>query len=214
MALIHKAVLNPSKLDLLSAWLPSQHWFTGDAEIQQLGAYRFDDPVGEVGLEALLVRSGAGPLLHVPLTYRGTPLPGAEDFLVGTAEHSVLGTRWVYDGCGDPVWATALARAVLTGGTQAEEFYDVDGRLEPRAPTATVWGSGTSRTPAGPIRAVSCHDDGPTTVVRSEQLELVVVHVVGAEAWGEHTLTGSWTDGDGGHAVLASVRRVYGSGID
>lgn len=213
MALIHKAVLNPSKLDLLSAWLPSQHWFTG-GELQQLGAYRFDDPVGEVGLEALLVRSGAGPLLHVPLTYRGTPLPGAEDFLVGTAEHSVLGTRWVYDGCGDPVWATALARAVLTGGTQAEEFYDVDGRLEPRAPTATVWGSGTSRTPAGPIRAVSCHDDGPTTVVRSEQLELVVVHVVGAEAWGEHTLTGSWTDGDGGHAVLASVRRVYGSGID
>jgi hypothetical protein len=214
VALIHKAVLNPSKLGLLSAWLPSRPWFTCAGELRQVGAYRFDDPAGEVGLEALLVHSGGGPVLHVPLTYRGMPLPGAEDFLVGTAEHSVLGTRWVYDGCGDPVWATALAVAVLTGGTQAEEFYDVEGRLEPRAPTATVWGSGTAGMPVGPIRAVSCRDDGPTTVVRFEQLELVVVHVVGAEAPGEHTLTGSWTDGDSGPAVLASVRRVDGSGID
>jgi hypothetical protein len=46
----------------------------------------------------------------------------------------------------------------------------------------------------------------PTTVVRCEQFELVVVRVVGAEALGEHTLTGSWADG--GPAVLASVRRL------
>ena len=173
MALIHKAVLNPSKLDLLSAWLPSQHWFTGETEQQQLSEYRFDDPAGEVGLEALLVHGGAGPVLHVPLTYRGTPLPGTEDPPGRRRGALGAGKRWVSDGCGDPVWATALAVAVLTGGTQAEEFYDVDGRLEPRAPTATVWGSGTSGTPVGPVRAVSCHDDGPTTVVHSEQREFV-----------------------------------------
>jgi hypothetical protein len=82
-----------------TTWLPSRPWFTGDGELQQVGAYRFDDTAGEVGLEALLVQSGGGEVMHVPLTYRGMPLPGADEFLVGTAEHSVLGARWVYDGC-------------------------------------------------------------------------------------------------------------------
>lgn len=205
MAQIYKAVLNPSKLDLLNAWLPSRRWFTATGELRQVGAYRFDDPAGEVGMEALLVQSGGGPVLHVPLTYRGMPLAGAEDSLVGTAEHSVLGTRWVYDACGDPVWATAMTTTVLTGGTQVEEFYDIDGRLEPRSPTATVWGSGTAGTPVDPIDAVRCRDDGHTTVVRSEHFDLVVVRVVGAEAPGEHTLTATWTDG--GPTTLAGVRR-------
>ena len=35
--------------------------------------------------------------LFVPLTYRGAPLAGGEADLVGTTEHSALGTRWVYD---------------------------------------------------------------------------------------------------------------------
>jgi hypothetical protein len=204
VALIYKAVLTPSKLCLLTAWLPSRSWFTGEADLRQVGAYRFDDPAGEVGLEALLVQSGGGSVFHVPLTYRSRPLPGAEEFLVGTAEHSVLGPRWVYDDCGDPVWTTALATTVLTGGTQAEEFMNVGGRLEPRAPTATVWGSGTVGSPVGPIAAVNCRDDGPTTVVRSEQVELVIVRVIGTEARGEQTLTGSWADGR--PAVLAGAR--------
>jgi hypothetical protein len=206
MALIHKATLTPSKLALLTGWLPTRTWFTGDAEIWQVGAYRFDDPAGEVGVETLLVQGGNGSVFHVPLTYRGSPRPGAEEFLVGTAEHSVLGRRWVYDACSDPVWATALATTVLTGGTQVEEFVDVDGRLESRAPTATVHGSGGPGTPVDPIDAVSCRDAGPTTIVGSEHFELVVVRVIGAEAPGEHTLTGSWAYG--GPAVLAGVRRL------
>lgn len=204
--MIYKAVLSPSKLGLLTGWLPTRPWFTGEPELQQVGAFRFDDPAGEVGLETVLVQSSGGAVLNVPLTYRGMPLAGADDFLVGTAEHSVLGTRWVYDGCGDPVWAEALATTMLTGGTQAEEFIDVDGRLELRAPTVTVWGSGTVSTPVGPIDAVSCRDEGPATVVRSEQLELVVIRVLGAEARGEQTLTARWAGGE--PTVLASVRHA------
>lgn len=83
MALIYKAVLNPSKLDLLDAWLPSRPWFTGAGEL--------------------------------------------------------------------------------------------------------------------------C-DEGLTTIVCGERFELVVVRVVGADALGEHTLSGRWADG--GPVVLASVRRV------
>jgi hypothetical protein len=204
MALIHRATLSPSKLELLAGWLPSREWFTGEAAVRQLGSYRFDDPDGEVGLEAFLLHAPGGSVLHVPLTYRGAPLAGAEELLVGTMEHSVLGTRWVYDGCGDPVWVRALLTAVLTGGTQAEELVDMDGHLEPRAPTATVVGSGTPGLRVGPVGAVSCHDEGPTTVVRTDGFELVVVRVVGVEVSGEQTLTGSWADGD--PAVLAGVR--------
>jgi hypothetical protein len=204
MALLHKATLTPSKLELLNAWLPSRPWSQGATEVQQLGAYRFDDPAGDVGMEAFLLQTADGSILHVPLTYRSAPLAEAETFLVGTLEHSVLGLRWVYDGCGDPIWAAALATAMLTGGTQAELFVDEGDRLEPREPTATVSGSGTPGSPVAAIDAVTSHDDGATTVVRAGPLEVVVVRVVGAEVPAEQTLTGRWADG--GPAVLAGVR--------
>ena len=40
----------------------------------------------------------------MPVTYRDAPLPGADAWLIGTMDHSVLGKRWVYDGVGDPVY--------------------------------------------------------------------------------------------------------------
>jgi hypothetical protein len=118
-----------------------------------------------VGVEAFLLRADDGSVVHVPLTYRGAPMAGAEGYLVGTTEHSVLGRRWVYDGCADPVFATALATTVLRGGTQVQEFTDVDGRLEPRRPTATVAGSGTPGTHVTEMETVTAwsaasHDYG------------------------------------------------------
>lgn len=56
-------------------------------------SFRYDDPEGEVGIETLIVRVADGELLHVPVTYRGAPLEGAEPWLMGTMEHSVLGSR-------------------------------------------------------------------------------------------------------------------------
>ena len=206
MALIHKATLTPSKLELLTAWLPTRPWFSPSADVQHVGAYRFDDPAGEVGIEALLLQTGDGSVLHTPLTYRGAPLAGADEYLVGTTEHSVLGRRWVYDACGDPVWATALATTVLTGGTQVEEFVDRGGRLEARAPTATVSGSGTPGSQVGEIGAVTCRDEGLATIVRAGALELIVVRVAGAEVATTQTLTGRWIGG--GPAVLAGVRAI------
>lgn len=208
MALIYRATLSPSKLDLISAWLPGRSWSGGGSTYEQLGAYRFDDPAGEVGTESFLLRTEDGAVLHVPLTYRAAPLDGAEQHLVGTTDHSVLGLRWVYDGCADPVWVTAAATTAVTGGTQVEELVDVDGRLEPREPTATVAGSGTSGTSVGDTALLSSTDGGSTTVVRTAALDLVVVRVVGASADGEHTLTGRWAQG--GPAVLAAV--VGGAG--
>jgi hypothetical protein len=202
MAVLHRATLSPEKLELLAAWLPGRAW-GGSGDLRKLGAYRFDDPAGEVGVETFLLQRDDG-VRHVPLTYRGAPLEGAEAHLVGTTEHSVLGPRWVYDGCADPVWATTLATAVLTGGTEVELFLDVDGELVPRKRSATVRGSGTPGTEVPPIDAVTPEDDGSLTVVRAGALELVVVRVVGADVDAPHTLTGSWRHG--GSGVLAGVR--------
>src|SRR3712207_3862318 len=137
MAIIHRADLRPSKLELVGEWVLTRPWGAAAAgtELEQVAAYRFDDPAGEVGIETFVVRAG-DVLLHVPLTYSGAPVREQEALLVGTTEHSVLGRRWVYDACADPVYVAALAGAVLTGAPQAEEWVVVDERQERREPTA------------------------------------------------------------------------------
>ncbi|MER6157429.1 1,4-alpha-glucan branching protein [Streptomyces sp. NPDC001868] len=114
MALIHRTTLTPTKLELLAVWLPTRPWYVGGTAAPALtkaGGFRLDDPEGEVGIEFMVATdaSGSAPVHYlVPLTYRGAPLPGAEHALVGTTQHGVLGERWVYDGCHDPVLVTQL----------------------------------------------------------------------------------------------------------
>ena len=144
--------------------------------------------------------------MQVPLTYRAAPLAGAEDFLVGTTEHSVLGTRWVYDACIDPVWASTLATAILTGGTQVQMYLEEDGERVDIPPRMTVRGSGSPDAKVPAIEAVDAvHDDGMTTVVRAGDVELVVARVVGAPIEADETLIGEIGDAS---AVLAGVRRT------
>ncbi|MGC5020143.1 CG0192-related protein [Micromonospora sp. DT47] len=201
MALLHRAELRPTKLELVARWLPGRPWYQGPAagDIVRVAAYRFDDPAGEVGIETTLVSAGDGPVHQVPLTYRGAPLEGGDDWLVGTTEHSVLGRRWVYDACGDPVYAAALASAIFAGKGQAEEFLEVDGRLVRREPTMTVTGSGAqdAGVPAvGAPRRVLADDH---TRVVTDSVELAVVRrldggdgLAGATPTGA-TLTGTWS---------------------
>src|SRR5690349_3536567 len=158
VALIHRAQITPTKAELIAGWLPSRTWSGGAATpLEMLGAYRFDDPAGEVGIETHLVRTGRGEVLQVPLTYRGAPLDGAERHLLGTMEHTHLGRRWVYDGCGDPVYAAAVVTAIRTGGREADEWVEADGAPVRREPTARVAGSGN---PAGPALEAGDPADG------------------------------------------------------
>ncbi|MCZ9343436.1 1,4-alpha-glucan branching protein, partial [Streptomyces sp. TRM76130] len=125
MAVIHRTVLEPTKLELLSSWLPSRPWYrggSGEPELAKAGGFRLDDPRGAVGIEFMVVTGGSGPrpvAYLVPLTYRGAPLDGAGHALVGTTEHGVLGRRWVYDGCHDPVLLAQLP-ALIEGRVQAQ----------------------------------------------------------------------------------------------
>lgn len=203
MAVVHGgADLTPSKPDLVAAWLPTQPWADGLGDLEQVGSYRFDDPDGEVGIEALLFRA-ADRLLHLPLTYRGAPLEGGDAFLLGTIEHSALGTRWVYDACADPVAVRAYLTAVLTGGEQAALDVERDGRIvERREPAVRVSGSGSDD--VGPeLGPVAVRDPGATAVVGAAGRELVLARLLPAEIDGSETLTAVW---DGRESVVAAVR--------
>jgi hypothetical protein len=193
MALLHKATITPSKLELLAAWLPTRPWYDGPAEpeLTRVAAARFDDPDGEVGIETLIVRAGDGPAWQIPLTYRGAPLDGAEAYLVGTVEHSVLGKRWVYDATGDPVYVAELTRVIREGGHEAPEEVDNGGERVSREPDLKLSGSGAGTPPAGEITG---HRDGDPTVVRAGAVELVVsrVPLVAVDPADAGVLTGCW----------------------
>ncbi len=130
MAIIHNTTMNPGKLDLLQAWLPAQPWYRHGGrgpELAKAGGFRLDDPAGDVGIEFMVVTDGSGnraTTYQVPLTYRAGPLAGAEGGLIGTAEHGVLGRRWIYDGTGDLVLVTQLVALI-------------QGQAEPQAQSAS-----------------------------------------------------------------------------
>ncbi|MFD7655845.1 hypothetical protein ACFV4N_17870 [Actinosynnema sp. NPDC059797] len=119
MAKIHAgATLTPGFREFLPPWVARQPWYRGAGvpALAPIGFFRFEDPAGEVGLETHLLADGPD-LYHVPMTYRGAPLAGAApDALVSTTEHSVLGTRWIYDAEADPVWRDRVLDLVRTGG--------------------------------------------------------------------------------------------------
>lgn len=178
MAVLYRAQIVPSKLEFIAAWVPLQPWFAGEGEFENIGAYRFDDPAGEVGIETILVRAGDGPVLQVPVTYRGAPLAGAESALITTMDHSVLGPRWVYDATMDPCYLDAVIGSALTGSDQAPEFVAVDGELIPRAPTAVVHGTGAGVTvlpgEISPVPLSTRFVDGET-VIETSTTRVVVV---------------------------------------
>lgn len=179
MAIIHKATLSPSKLELIADYLPTQPWFIQDGTPELIGAYRFDDPTGEVGLETHVVAAGER-IYQVPLSYRGHELGGANEWLIGTMEHSVLGKRWVYDACADPVYVKALATAILTG--QEEAALLVDGESEPRPSSVTVKGSGTLDGGLPTVSASAPVSGSGVTIIDAGDLRLKVIRVLDAAA--------------------------------
>lgn len=173
MAVIHKTTLTPTKLELLASWLPAQPWYRGAGrapDLARAGGFRLDDPRGEVGLEFMVVADGPGDrpaAYHVPLTYRGAPLAGADGALIGTAEHGVLGRRWIYDGAHDPVLVAQLL-ALLQGQAEAQ----AQSLSDTSDPSVTAFFAGAAAAAAG-----------STTVVTGSQNTDVVSTGGPAERW-------------------------------
>jgi hypothetical protein len=161
MAIIHHTTLKPTKLELLTTWLPTRPWYAGDGapELTKAGGFRLDDPEGEVGIEFMVAVDTSGPeptAYLVPLTYRGAPLAGAEHALVGTMEHGVLGPRWVYDGCHDPVLYAELP-ALIEGRAQAMAQSITD--TPDHEVTRSYTGPGFPSAASWPV-TVTDHSDG------------------------------------------------------
>lgn len=131
--------MSPTKHELLTSWLPMQPWWPTGAEVPEFEAsFRLDDPAGEVGIETFLLRIGSGTV-QVPMTYRSAPRVEGE--LIGEAEHSALGHRWVYLGTSDAVYVSATTAAIREGSGQVS-LWAPDGSPVTRRTTATVRGSG------------------------------------------------------------------------
>ena len=134
MAKIHRgATLTPHFRDFVPPWLVRQQWYVGPGvpQLVPVGYFRMEDPAGEVGMETHLVSDGS-VIYQVPMTYRGAPLVGAAGSLIATTEHSVLGTRWIYDGLADPVWVEQWLSLVRTEGVSELSVKPGTGPAEAR----------------------------------------------------------------------------------
>jgi hypothetical protein len=162
VAIIHQTSLVPSKLDLLTSWLPGRTWYRGGMTVPRLakaGGFRLDDPDGEVGLEFMAATDDSGDepvTYHLPLTYRGTPRPGGQEALIGTAEHGVLGTRWIYDGTRDPVLIAQLFALLL--GEAEPQAQSMSGTIDPSVTRSISGNTGTL-----PVLIASIHDEPRST---------------------------------------------------
>jgi hypothetical protein len=207
MAILHRATITPTKAEVIEKWAPSQNWGPSEADpISLIGSYRFDDPEGRVGMETYFVNAG-NLLLQVPLTYRDEPLEGAEEALITEVEHSVLGTRWVYDGLGDPLFVVMLAAVAMTGQGEALGMAQYDGRWYIAPSNVRIHGGGWTqdRVPVDGFELAT--DEAAGSVLHNDGFELTVFRrpVLGPRpAIG---LTASW-DGLAGEAVLATVRQL------
>lgn len=174
MALFHLATITPTKEALIAAWVPTQLWGPpADAPIEVIGSYRFDDPDGRVGMETFLVTAG-GELFQVPLTYRDEPLAEAADALITEMEHSVLGTRWVYDGVGDPRFVVMLAAVAMTGQGEALGMAVYEGRWYIAPSNVRIQGGGWTqeRVPVDGFEHASA--DASSVVLHNDRFALTV----------------------------------------
>jgi hypothetical protein len=215
MATIHRTTMVPGKLDLLGDWLPRQPWYR-DAGVPptltRAGGFRLDDPAGDVGIEFVFVTDateGEETTYHVPLAYRGAPLPEAQEGLLGTSEHGVLGRRWIYDAAHDPV-AVAQLLAFICGATDAQHQNQSN---TPDRSVGRHWASAGRLLAAGSLRVSNTEPERTTVAVDltdgtsagARQLSLDLIRVlqhrsVGEEQTGVGHVEADWTRLDGATA--------------
>jgi hypothetical protein len=166
MATIHRTTMVPGKLDLLGDWLPRQAWFQDPGRrptLSRAGGFRLDDPAGDVGIEFIFVTDdrAEGTTYHVPLTYRGAPLSEAEDGLLGTSEHGVLGRRWIYDAAHDPVAVTQLLGFICGATATAAQHQNESDTPDPSV--GRHWASAGRLVAPNPLQVENI-EPGRTTI--------------------------------------------------
>ena len=206
MSRFHRATITPSKADLIAQWAPTQPWGPSAAEPNEyVGAFRVDDPDGQVGIEVHLMRFG-DTLFQVPLTYRDAPLDDESGFIT-EMEHSVHGTRWVYDGLRDSVAVVMLAAVSMTGQGEALGMAVYDDRWYIAPSPVRISGGGWTLERV-PVDGFSVQrDNADASVLMNDRFELTVFRRPVVAAKPAIGLTATW-DGQADPVVLASVREM------
>jgi hypothetical protein len=205
MARFHAATITPTKSELIAAWAPTQSWGPpADDPVKVIGSFRFDDPDGRVGMETHLVAAG-NTVLQVPLTYRDEPLDGADDALIVEMQHSVLGTRWVYDGLRDPRFVVMLAGVAMTGQGEALGMAVYDGRWFVAPSNVRIQGGGWTQERVPVDGFELANDDATSSVLRNDRFELTVFRRPQQAPRPAIGLTATW-DGAPSPVVLVEVR--------
>jgi len=205
MAIFHRATITPTKAELIAKWAPTRPWGPpAEHPIEVIGSYRFDDPDGRVGMETHLV-TARDALFQVPLSYRDEPLDGAEDALITEMQHSVLGTRWVYDGVHDPRLVLMLAAVAMTGQGEALGLAVYDGRWYVAPSNVRIQGGGWTQERV-PVDGFELESDEPTvSVLHNDRFELTLFRRPARGPRPAMGLTATW-DGQDDGVVLAEVR--------
>lgn len=205
MGVFHVATITPSKAEIVTQFVRTQPWGPGaDVPVEVVGSYRFDDPDGRVGMETHFARAG-DTLYQVPLTYRDEPLDGATDALITEMEHSALGTRWVYDGLGDPLFVVMLAAVAMTGQGEALGMAMYEGRWYIAPSDVRVQGGGWTQERV-PVDGFELGSDDTTNVVfLNDRFELTVFRHPVPGPRPPIGLTATWDEHQDA-VVLAEVR--------
>jgi hypothetical protein len=132
-------------------------------------------------------------------------LQSREASLLGTMEHSVLGTRYVYDACADPVFVATVLDTIRCGGRQADLLLKrADGTEVARGPNAMANGDGVSSVPHhDPGQPVSPTDQSDRTTIAGPGFEITVMRRL-EEAPQGPALTGSFEGGTDLRLVIIS----------
>jgi hypothetical protein len=194
MALFHRATITPTKAELIAEWVPTQPWGPpASVPLELVGSYRFH-----------LVTVG-GLLLQVPLTYRDEPLDGADAALIAEMDHSVLGTRWVYDGLRDPRFVVMMAAVAMTGQGEALGMAVYDGRWYIAPSNVRIQGGGWTQERV-PVDGFELERDEPAaSVLYNDRFDLTVFRRPAPGPRPPVGLTASW-EGQEQAVVLAEVR--------
>jgi hypothetical protein len=210
MSLIHRTTLKPTKLELLTDWLPTRPWYragAGQPSLTKAGGFRLDDPAWEVGIEFMVAADGS-TAYHVPMTYRGTPLDEIGDALIGTTEHGVLGQRWVYDGSRDPVLMRQLV-ALIQGKAEPQAQSQSD-TLDP---TVLSWPATDGTVDVADFTAA---DDAEGTTLSAGELTLQVHRVlrpVTGDGRAPGAVSATWGLADGTRARGVFAVAAYEPGL-
>ncbi|MCJ1685589.1 phosphotransferase [Rathayibacter sp. VKM Ac-2927] len=136
-------------IDRAAAWVADQRWYASKGrrpELEIRGEWRLERGDGDVVVHLVIDRAGSSPVLYqVPVTVRSSPVAGLEDALIESD-----GTRFVYDGPRDPLFARALFELIADGGSSDAEGALGGARAEGhRQPGAVIGAFASSRILSG-----------------------------------------------------------------